>query len=74
MSHSQQSTSDSQRGRGRPKAITGDAVRVGLRLSEEQRAKLDRLGGAAWVRKKIDEAREPREPKHPLAPWQSTED
>lgn len=60
--------------RGRPKLISGNPVHVRLRLSEEQRAKLDRLGGAAWVRQKIDAAKEPEEPKRPSAPWRSSED
>ncbi len=34
---------------------------VALRLSAAQRDKLARLGGATWVRRTIDKAREPRE-------------
>ncbi len=32
-----------------------------LRMTERQRDKLSRLGGAGWVRKRIDEAPEPME-------------
>jgi hypothetical protein len=35
-----------------------DTVTVSLRMTTEQRAKLARLGGAEWVRTKIDKARE----------------
>lgn len=69
MSDSQESVAT----RGRPKVIPGNAVHVRLRLSEEQREKLDRLGGAAWVRQKIDAAKEPEEPKRPSAPWRGAD-
>jgi hypothetical protein len=32
---------------------------VSIKMTDEQKAKLARLGGAPWVRKKIDQAREP---------------
>ncbi|WP_128000187.1 hypothetical protein [Piscinibacter defluvii] len=32
-----------------------------MKMSESQREKLDRLGGAPWVRERIDKAREPKE-------------
>lgn len=35
-----------------------DTVTVSLRMTEAQRAKLARLGGAEWVRGKIDRAKE----------------
>lgn len=60
--------------RGRPKSIDGTPVKVTLRLSEEQREKLDRLGGAAWVRKKIEQAQEPREARSALGPWKKSEE
>lgn len=46
--------------RGRPPAAPGQAkeARVELRMTEAQRAKLERLGGARWVRDRIDAARE----------------
>lgn len=46
--------------RGRPPAPPGTArdERVELRLTTAQRAKLERLGGAQWVRERIDSARE----------------
>ena len=34
-------------------------VPVTLKMQPAQREKLQRLGGAAWVRKKIDQAKEP---------------
>nr|WP_222124895.1 hypothetical protein [Variovorax boronicumulans] len=32
---------------------------VTIKLTEEQKAKLQRLGGAPWVRDRIDKAKEP---------------
>jgi hypothetical protein len=48
------------RGGGR-KPLIGDTPLIGvtLKMSEEQREKLQRLGGAQWVREKIDKAKEP---------------
>lgn len=34
-------------------------VTVGLRMTEGQRGKLQRLGGAKWVRQRIDKAKSP---------------
>lgn len=31
-----------------------------MKMSQPQRDKLDRLGGAEWVRERIDKAREPK--------------
>ena len=46
--------------RGRPAIQAGeDTVPVTIRLTTLQRDKLQRLGGAQWVRSKIDKAREP---------------
>jgi len=39
---------------GRPRAMKGEVVSVNIRMTREQRAKLDTLGGAAWVRAQID--------------------
>ena len=47
------------RGQGRKPVKQGEeTVTVSLRMTPEQRAKLSRLGGAEWVRTKIDKARE----------------
>ena len=35
------------------------SARVELRLTQAQREKLERLGGADWVRTRIDRARDP---------------
>jgi hypothetical protein len=49
------------RGQGR-KPIEGEPmVPVSVKMSPDQRDKLARLGGAPWVRKKIDQAKEPKE-------------
>ena len=48
-----------ERGQGRKPVKQGEeTVTVSLRMTPEQRAKLARLGGAEWVRTKIDKARE----------------
>jgi hypothetical protein len=48
------------RGRGRPALTQGrDAPTWTVRLTPEQLAKLARLGGAAWLRERIDKAKEP---------------
>lgn len=47
------------RGQGRKPVKEGeDTVTVSIRVTVPQREKLDRLGGAAWVREKIDKAKE----------------
>jgi len=47
------------RGQGRKPVKHGEeTVTVSLRMTPDQRAKLARLGGARWVRAKIDKARE----------------
>lgn len=49
----------SGRGQGRKPVKQGEeTVTVSLRMTPEQRAKLARIGGAEWVRTKIDKARE----------------
>ena len=48
------------RGQGRPPVKAGEeTVTVSLRVTITQREKLARLGGAEWVRGKIDRAKEP---------------
>jgi len=36
-----------------------ETVTMSIRVTVPQREKLERLGGAAWVREKIDRAKEP---------------
>lgn len=48
------------RGQGRkPKQDKVETTVVAVRMSLPQRDKLERLGGAPWVREKIDKAKEP---------------
>ena len=48
------------RGQGRKPIEEGqETVTVSVRLTVAQRAKLERLGGAAWLRDRIDKAKEP---------------
>lgn len=48
------------RGQGRKPLLDGEAMQpVSIKMSEQQREKLQRLGGAPWVRTRIDKAREP---------------
>lgn len=50
------------RGQGRPPVKAGEeTVTISLRLTKAQREKLERLGGAKWVRDRIDRAKEPNE-------------
>lgn len=47
------------RGQGRKPIKEGEAtVMFTMRLTAPQREKLNRLGGAAWLRDRIDKARE----------------
>lgn len=47
------------RGQGRKPIKQGeDTVTVSLRMTAAQRDKLARLGGAEWVRQRIDKARD----------------
>ena len=39
-----------------------ETLTVSLRMTPAQREKLERLGGAEWVRGKIDRAKEPNAP------------
>lgn len=48
------------RGQGRPPVKAGEETQtVSLRMTQAQREKLERLGGAKWVRERIDRAKEP---------------
>ena len=50
------------RGQGRKPLDAGSkTVSFPVKMTELQREKLGRLGGASWVRQKIDKAREPKE-------------
>jgi hypothetical protein len=50
------------RGQGRKPLQEGvETVPVNIRMTTPQRDKLNRLGGAKWVRSRIDKAREPKE-------------
>jgi hypothetical protein len=46
---------------GRPRLPDSErySERVEIRCTKAQREKLDRLGGVAWIRERIDRAREP---------------
>ena len=49
-----------KRPQGRPPVKQGEeTVTVSLRMTPAQREKMDRLGGAKWVRDRIDRAKEP---------------
>ena len=48
------------RGQGRPPVKAGEeTLTVSMRMTPAQREKLARLGGAKWVRDRIDRAKEP---------------
>ena len=48
------------RGQGRPPVKAGEeTITVSMRMTPSQREKLERLGGAKWVRERIDRAKEP---------------
>lgn len=50
------------RGQGRPPVKAGEeTITISLRMTPAQREKLDRLGGAGWVRDRIDRAKEPND-------------
>lgn len=45
-------------GSGRPPVKPGEnTIIVSVRMTQAQRAKLDQLGGAVWVRARIDKAK-----------------
>ncbi|MBT2300421.1 hypothetical protein J7E70_08075 [Variovorax paradoxus] len=49
------------RGQGRPALKQGfESTIVPIRMTPEQKEKLQRLGGAQWVRDRIDKAKEPK--------------
>ena len=49
-----------RRGQGRPPVKAGEeTLTVSLRMTPAQREKLERLGGAKWVRERIERAKEP---------------
>lgn len=47
-----------KRGPGRPPIGAAPMTRACVALSKEQREKLRRLGGSAWIRRQIDKAEE----------------
>lgn len=48
------------RPRGRPAIVEGaETVPITVRLTRPQSEKLQRLGGAKWVRERIERAKEP---------------
>lgn len=48
------------RGQGRPPVQAGEGtITISLRMTPSQREKLERLGGAKWVRDRIARAKEP---------------
>ena len=50
-------------GAGRKLTPEADALRVGsIRLTQAQWEKLERLGGVAWLRERIEKARPPDKP------------
>lgn len=52
-------TDASKRPPGRPEVQPEDRLQVvSIRLTEAQKAKLERLGGSVWVRDKINRAKE----------------
>lgn len=55
-------TDAAHRGPGRKPLQEGvETVPMMIRLTRPQREKVERLGGATWVRRKIDQAKEPKE-------------
>ena len=49
------------RGQGRKPLVPGEAMEpVTLKMLPAQKEKLKRLGGAPWVRQKIDQENEPK--------------
>lgn len=46
----------------KPKVVGAPATSpVTIKLTQPQREKLERLGGAPWVRERIDKAKEPKD-------------
>ncbi|MEB0059254.1 hypothetical protein [Variovorax sp. LG9.2] len=49
------------RGQGRkPKLLSEAMTPISIKMTEPQKEKLKRLGGAPWVRDRIDKAKEPK--------------
>ncbi|MGJ7529195.1 hypothetical protein [Variovorax sp. GB1P17] len=62
MNEVKPNSSDEAQGRGRPRLPEGEAmVPVMVKMKPSQKEKLQRLGGAPWVRERIDKAKEPKE-------------
>lgn len=60
MSNTPHTRGGPNRGQGRKPIKVGEpTVTLSIRLTEAQRAKLACLGGAAWLRDRIDGARAP---------------
>jgi hypothetical protein len=60
MEETKQPRGGAGRGQGRkPLNPESQTVVVSVKMTAEQRGKLQRLGGAPWVRTRIDRAREP---------------
>lgn len=60
MNTTNQKRKTPSRGRGRPALEVGaETVPVTIRMTDKQKEKLARLGGAPWVRERIDKAHEP---------------
>lgn len=58
----QQKASPTAKRGPKPKVAGAPATSpVTIKLSDAQKEKLQRLGGAPWVREKIDKAKEPKE-------------
>lgn len=61
MQSKQDPKNDEAVSRGRPPLPEGEAmVPVTVKMKPAQREKLARLGGAPWVRDKIEKAKEPK--------------
>lgn len=57
--NSVRTASPATRPQGRPALAEGEpSAYVGVRMTANQKAKLQRLGGAAWIRDRIEKARE----------------
>lgn len=60
MEQTKSSRGGAGRGQGRkPLDAESPTVVVSIKMSTDQREKLQRLGGPTWVRARIDKAREP---------------
>jgi hypothetical protein len=62
MAASKENRGGAGRGQGRKPLKPGESsVPVNIRMSVSQRDKLLRLGGARWVRDRVDRAKDPKE-------------